>query len=453
MSAPAGDIPGAATGIASGLVSIPVFVALNALFVAAEFALVAVRRTRVAEMVAQGVRGARRLERATADLDRYIAATQLGITLASIGLGWLGQPALAGALLPWLERLGNGAAGIAANSLAFGIAFASITFLHVVLGELAPKTLALQLPDRAGLWVAPPLLIFERVFRPFIWALNRTGNLVVRAFGLQPTRGPAGQMHSVAELSLLLEASERAGVLEREEREMMHGVLAIGDMTVRQVLTPREEIVSVRVTDSPQAVLKTAIESGYSRLPVVGTQLDDVQGVLHTRDLLHLFSEEARGLVVLQDLIRQPQFVRASTRVLDLLRDFQRGEQHLAFVLDDFGELLGIVTLEDLLEEIVGEICDESDTRERLLKLDDEGNFIAAGAAPARECLSDLGVVPPLWAGGSLAGFLRRLRGGGVRAGERLVHADLVFTVLEADAAGTARSVRIEKRRIGGGAR
>ncbi len=429
----------------AGLVAIPALIFANALFVAAEFALVSVRRTRVKELVAQGVRGARRLDAMVAELDRYIAATQLGITLASIGLGWLGEPALAGLMLPILGVFGPVLSGIAAHSIAFALSFLLISFLHVVLGELAPKTVALQVPDRVGLWVVRPLMLFERVFRPFIWLLNRAGAMVVGLFGFSVTGGISGQVHSLNELGLLVKASEEGGVLERQEREMMQGILAIGDLTVRQVMTPREDIVSVRQGDSVDRILQAALESGYSRLPVIGSGPDDVVGVLHTKDLLHLLAEGERDLVVFQDVMRQPQFVRTGTRVLDLLRDFQRGEQHVAFVIDDFGELAGLVTIEDLLEEIVGEIRDEFDLTERLMKLDREGNYLASGRAEARACLHLLGVATPVWAGGSLGEFLRTQAGHPLAAGERVPHAGLIFAVLEVDPAGLPLRVRIEK--------
>ncbi len=445
---PTGDWMAGFVGMFSGLLSIPVLVAANAFFVAAEFALVAVRRTRVRELVEQGTRGARAVERALQNLDRCIAATQLGITLASIGLGWLGEPALARLLLPLFVMLGPGLSDVAAHSFALAIAFASIAFFHVVLGELAPKAVALQVPDRISLWVVPPLLVFERVFRPFIWALNASGLLVARLFGFSPTRGGSAHVHSPTELSLLLEASETAGVLERSEREMMHGVLAFGGMTVRQIMVPREQMVSVAVRTPAQQIAQIALETGYSRLPVCESAPDDIIGILHTKDLLSVFTETGRDLILVPDLLRQPFFVKGSTRVLDLLKEFQRGEQHMALVLDDFGELIGLATLEDLLEEIVGEIRDEHDRSARVqLKLDRDGSFLVSGRASTRDSLSDLGVVPPLWAGGALTDFLRQVKKGPLSEGDHIAYRDLTFIVLEGGGSGGARRIRVTKGR------
>jgi CBS domain containing-hemolysin-like protein len=349
----------------SGLLSIPVFLAANAVFVAAEFALVAIRRTRVRELVNEGAAGARAVERAVGNLDRYLATTQFGITLSSIGLGWLGEPALAGALMPAVSALGPRLSPVVAHGLSFAAALMGITFLHIVVAELVPRSVALRLPDRIALWLVPPLQVFERVFRPLIWVLTNAGHGVLRLLGMSQAPGHAGQVHSIGELALLVQASEDAGVLERQEREMMQGVLAFGDLTVGRLMVPREDIVSVRVTDPVETIIQTALESGYSRLPVWEASPGEVTGILNARDLLSFISETERGLMVVQDLVREPHFVKVGARPLDLLREFQRGEHHLALVLDDEGELAGLVTLEDLLEEIVGEIRDEYDTGER----------------------------------------------------------------------------------------
>ena len=349
-------------GVFSGLASIPVFLAGNAVFVAAEFALVAVRRTRVRELVGQGATGARAVERAVGSLDRYLATTQFGITISSIGLGWLGEPALAGALMPVVSALGPRLTPVVAHGLAFAAALMGITFLHIVLAELVPRSVALRQPDRVALWMVPPLEVFERAFRPFIWILTRAGQGVLRLLRVSQAPGHAGQVHSIGELTFLVQASEDAGVLERHEGKMMQGVLAFGDRTVDAIMVPRAEIVSVRVTDPVETIIQAALESGYSRLPAWVSTPDEVTGILNAKDLLSFISETERGLMVVQDLVREPHFVRGSTRLLDLLREFQRGEHHLALVLDDFGELAGLVTLEDVLEEIVGEIRDEYDT-------------------------------------------------------------------------------------------
>jgi len=449
---PVGAWPDSMQGILAGLATIPVFISLNAFFVAAEFALVAVRRTKIREMVGQKVSGARTLERTVAMLDRFLATTQLGITIASLGLGWLGEPALARALMPFFSGfLAPGLSGAAAHSTALGVAFLGIAFLHITLGELVPRTVALRVPDRTALWLVRPLRVFEAVFRPFIWILTKTGNTLVKLMGFSPVQGREIQAHSVTEMSLLMEASEKAGVIERREREMMHGVLALGDLAVRQVMTPWTDAVAIRLDDRLESIVQTALECGYSRLPVVEPGSDEIAGVIHTKDLLSLYSEAEKGLLVIQDLLRQPFYVRTDAKVGDLLREFQHGGNHMALVRDEYGEIVGLVTIEDLLEEIVGEIRDEYDMAESPMKLQGDGSFTVEGKASTRECLSGLGVVPPLWAGGSMSEFISRLNGGRVRDGVSVVFQDLNFTVLSADGSG-ATLIRIVKGVTGGGA-
>jgi putative hemolysin len=222
-----------AAAFAVGLLAIPVLIFLNAIFVAAEFALVSVRKTRVKEMAVRGIPRARSLERVLPALDRYLATTQLGITLASIGLGWLGEPALAGLIhAPASALVGERLSEVAAHSVAFGVAFLGIAFLHITLGELVPRTIALQSPARVALGLVIPLKVMERLLRPFVWLLNHSGRAIVRALGSRANPGRESQVHSVTELAMMVEASEEAGVLEPQEKAMMHGVLAFGDKTV-----------------------------------------------------------------------------------------------------------------------------------------------------------------------------------------------------------------------------
>lgn len=430
----------------SGVFSIPVFLALNASFVAIEFSLVSIRRTRVRELAMSGVPGSRRLEHAVTHLDRYLAATQLGITGTSLGLGWLGEPAMARLLLGFFERFaGPGFSAVAAHTVSFSIAFLGISFLHVVLGELVPRTVALRMTDRVALLMVRPLVWFERIFHPITWVFQKSGHAVVRLLRMKPSKAVTGAVHSVTELHILADASERDGVLEPQEKEMIHGVLAIGDMTVRDAMVARDEITGVKLSDPLEKIVQVALESGYSRLPVFDASGEEAVGIIHSKDLLTLFSETERDLIVFQDLLRQPFFVRPDRRLLDVLRVFQAGEEHLALVQDEFGEIVGLITLEDLLEEIVGDIRDEYDSKESTLRLGRDGSFIAHGHVSARECLLDLGSSPEADLAGSLGDFLVDRHGGGMREGEQVVFGDLTFTVLEADRAGWPRKIRIVK--------
>jgi putative hemolysin len=341
-----------------GLLSVPALVALNAFFVAAEFALVAVRRTRVEEMARQGVRGAGSVQSAVARLDHSIAATQLGITLASLALGWVGEPALARLVEPLFAALPAPWHAAATHTAAVVLAFALITFLHVVFGELIPKTLALQVPDRTALWVAGPLNVFARLSRPLIVVMNGAGNAILRRAGLGPA-GTEAMVHSVEELSMLVEEGQDSGVLSRKQAEMVEKVFRLSGKTVRDRMVPREQVAALERATPPEKVLEAMRSGAHTRMPVYEGEFDNVVGIVNTKDLFRLFS--LSGLVVLDDALYSPQFLKPDGDVADALELFRRTRRPMALVRDDAGKILGLLTLEDILEEIVGEIEDEHD--------------------------------------------------------------------------------------------
>ncbi|QEL19620.1 hemolysin family protein [Limnoglobus roseus] len=341
------------------LLSVPALVALNGFFVAAEFALVGVRKTRVEEMVRQGVPRAGAVREAVGHLDRYIAATQLGITLASIALGWLGEPALSRVVEPVLA-IGLPAewAGPMAHTVAVAIAFGLITFLHVVFGELIPKTLALQSPDRTSLWVAAPLVVFARLARPAIAAMNGVGNAILRRTGHEPAGGEA-MLHSVEELGLLIEQTEEAGVLSHQQAEFVRKVFTLSGKRVGDCLVPRERVAGLALGTRPDQVLEIVRRGAHTRMPVYAGDLDNVVGVVNTKDLFYLFS--LKGIVVLEDALYPPLFLKPEDNVADALELFRRERRPLAVVRDAAGKTVGLITMEDVLEQIVGEMEDEHD--------------------------------------------------------------------------------------------
>jgi CBS domain containing-hemolysin-like protein len=339
-------------------VGIPILVVVNGLFVAAEFALVAVRKTRVEEMVQQGQKGAKALQSAVEYLDRSIAATQLGVTLASIGLGWLGEPALARLIQPWFESLPGTWSSLATHSLATVIAFFLITFLHVVFGELIPKNLALQAPDRAALWLVPWLVGFATLTRPLTAVMSTTANLVLRLLGYERIRGEE-MVHSVDELALVIEDTEEAGILEPDQAEFVQNVFRMSDKQVRECLVPREKMATLELNSAPEQVLEAARTGAHTRMPVYESQLDNIVGIVNTKDLFYLFS--LKGVVVLQDAMYPPLFLKPENTVAEALRLFRKAHRPMALVRDEAGKILGLITLEDVLEEIVGDIEDEHD--------------------------------------------------------------------------------------------
>jgi CBS domain containing-hemolysin-like protein len=342
---------------ALGLLSILGLVAANAYFVAAEFSLVAVRRSQLRLWREAGRRGAAAAERAANRLDDAIAATQLGITLASIGIGFLGEPVLARLLEPALAGLGAAASG-AAHSTAIAVSFALVTFVHVVAGELAPKAVALDRPGPVALGCAGPLLWFASATRPAIWLMNGCGSALVRALGVRPA-GQAGRVHSAEELLLLVSEASESGEIRQDTGTMVGKVFGLSRRRVADLMVPRERVFAVPRRIERAALLDLLCQEGYTRLPVYENGLDEVVGILHAKDVFHLVAQTRA--VVLEDAIRPVFELTPDLSVRAALARFRRERQHLAVVREPGGPLLGIVTLEDVLEEIVGEIEDEHD--------------------------------------------------------------------------------------------
>lgn len=353
------------TGSILGVLAVFALVAANGFFVAAEFALVKVRATRVEQLVQEGNRLARIVQGQTSHLDSYIAATQLGITLASLALGWIGEPSLSHLIEPLFGWVGNvsTAEGLA-NTLAIAISFVLITGFHIVLGELVPKSIALQRAEGVSFFVAAPLLVFARVFHPFIALMNGVGNSIVRLLGFSSADEHAS-VHSVEELELIVAQSRRAGVLDPEEEVLLRHIFDFGDKTARDILTPRSDIVALPHDASLDEAAQVCYTSGYTRLPVYRETLDQIVGVLHAKDLLHAREGSGdRATQTIESLARPASFVLETQHLDDVLTTFRREGAHLALVADEYGQVAGLVTLEDVLEEIVGEIQDEYDVGE-----------------------------------------------------------------------------------------
>jgi len=342
------------------LLAVIFLVFANAFFVAAEFSLVSVRRTRIAELVARGDDSALWVQEAIENPDAVIAATQLGITLASLGLGWIGEPALSHLLLPVVELFPDTLQSGISHTLSAGIAFAMITFLHVVIGELAPKSIALQNPEATSLVVARPTVWVERIFKPAIWLLNGAGNAFLRLIGIQPASGH-GLVHSVEELKMLVTASAEGGVVEAQESEMLHAIFDLEELVVRQVMIPRTEMIAVEADTPLEEIIGLVTQSTYTKFPVYEDNLDQVLGIVHVKDLLRAMQSPDCRDCTARTLMREPVYVPETISVSALLGQFRENRQHIAIVLDEFGGTAGLVTLEDLLEEIVGEVSDPFD--------------------------------------------------------------------------------------------
>ncbi len=346
------------TSIAVGLLSVIALVGLNAFFVAAEFALVGARRTRLEEMAEAGDGKATLALKAVQSLDRYVSATQLGITLASLGLGMIGEPALAGLLERFFSVLPADLAAVATHTVAVAIAFSLISTLHIVLGELVPKSLAIRFPEDVSRWVTAPLIGFAWVMHGPIHVLNGTANRLLRLGGVAPVDGHE-RLHSSDEIRMLVEQSGEGGSLGKEPARLLEGVFEFSEKTAEEVMTPRTEMSALEADCTVEAAADEVAVAGRSRYPVYTESLDEIVGVVLAKDILRAV-RQAPG-TSLRTIMRAPLFVPGTREVEDVLSDMKKLKTHLAVVLDEYGGTAGLVTMEDLLEEIVGEIFDEYD--------------------------------------------------------------------------------------------
>lgn len=341
-----------------GILAIPLLVGLNGIFVAIEFALVSIRWTRVEQLVEQNVLGAKAVADAVGKLNDSLASIQLGITFTSLALGWAGEPALEHILAPMFANLPTPWDHGITTGIAVAIAFLSITYLHIVLGELVPRAIAIEHAERVAIWLSPPMLVWREVTRPLVFVMRGSGSLVIRLFRL-PEPKPEQQVHSAEEIELLVDEGEEAGVIPADEAKYVRAVFELSDKRVRDVMVPRERVVTLSLRATEDEILETARETAHTRMPVWENDHDDIVGVVNTKDLFHVFS--MKGLVILMDALYPAVFVSPDLAVSKCMNLFRREKRQMAVVRGAEGEFLGIVTLEDILEEIVGEIEDEHD--------------------------------------------------------------------------------------------
>jgi CBS domain containing-hemolysin-like protein len=396
--------------------SVIVLVLANAFFVAAEFALVASRKTRLEAMIRRGDGKAKLARRAITHLDRYISATQLGITLASLGLGWIGEPAVARSIEGIFAGLPEPFAVVITHSVASTVAFAFITFLHIVIGELTPKALALLYPEQTSRWVAGPLIVFTIATNPFIWILNSAANFTLRLFRMRAP-GEHERVHSPEEIQMLVEQSQRAGQIEKGNARLLTGVFEFSEKLAHDVMTPRTEIVALEAGDTIGQAGDRIAAAGRSRYPVFRESLDDIVGIVHAKDVLGALrraeSAPEAAPAPLDTLMRPAFFVPGTREVEDVLADMKLRKAHLLIVLDEFGGTAGLVTMEDLLEEIVGQIEDEYDRPVKGPVAAPAGGAVFPGAATLEEVNERCGLALHSDAyttlGGLLFGTLGRL--------------------------------------------
>ena len=392
-------------------------IAVNAFFVAAEYGLVTSRRTRIMELEHEGNRRAHRVLQITSDPPHFIAAMQLGVTISSLAIGALGEQVLA-------KRFDS----VMASFLAVLLALLIVTYLHVVIGELVPKGIALGHPERTALWVSAPVRVFFVVFRPLIWLLERSSEAILRALSLEPP-GAEGEAHSEAELRMLLSSSAEQGEIEQGEQEMLYKVFDFADKEVADVMVPRPEVAAISLSLAPEEALQAVLDSPYTRYPVYRDSLDDIVGVLHVRDLVEAIYDRGLAAVDLAEIVRPAYMVPETKDLAALLTEFRRTNQHLAIVIDEYGSTEGIVTLEDLLEEIVGEIEDEFDLPDETVERVDEDTVRIDGTFTIDDFNETFDVEIPEEDYHTVAGFVFGQLGRAAVPGDEVAHDGVRFHV------------------------
>ncbi|GAA5531706.1 hemolysin family protein [Deinococcus aluminii] len=422
--------------------SLLLLVLANGYFVAVEYALVSVRRTKIDQLALEGNAAARMVQRVLGRLDLYIAAVQLGVSMMSLLIGFIAEPAIEHLTEPLFNRAGLPASY--QQPAAFALAFILSTTLHIVLGELVPKSAALQKSEQLALRLVRPLVLFTAIFRPVILGLNGLGAFVLRLMGLKAVAGHH-TAYSEEEIRMIVSASSQEGVLEDEEKELVYNVFDLSDTTVREVMTPRIDMVVVDGAAPLRRLLELSAEHGYSRVPVYQDTADNIVGIAHTSDMLRYLDQLDETMIA--DVMRPVYFVPEGMKINDLLAKMRDKKSHMSIVVDEFGGTAGLVTLEDALEEIVGEIYDETDEDEvPLIEVLGEGIYLMDASLTVGEVEERLGTNLEDGEGeyDTLSGFMTSHFGDIPEIGQSFVYNGWAFTVEDADQRRVTR-VRVER--------
>ena len=412
----------------------------NAFFVAAEFAIVKVRTTQI-QPLADTQKRAKLAMKVISHLDEYLSATQLGITITSLGLGWIGEPVTAKILEPVFHIFGITNPAVS-HTISLTVGFIIITILHIVLGELAPKSVAIRFAKSTTLFVALPLQIFYVVFKPAIWVLNNFANLILKAIGIQPVT-ESERFHSEEELRLLLTEGRKSGAIDQTEHQLIEKIFEFNDKMAKEIMVPRNHMVALDIDESREKIFQIVTEEGFSRLPVFKDTIDNIIGVIYTKDLIS--AAEHRELIALQDIIRPAYFVSSTKQIGNLLKDLQRNRVHMAIVVDEYGGVEGIVTIEDIIEEIVGEIQDEYDVELHEVETEKSGVYLVNPNIDIEDFnkrfKSNIPEDPDYQ---TLNGFLQKVTGHIPEIYERIDFLGLSFVITK-KAGNTILQVRVQK--------
>ena len=403
-------------------------VLLNGFFVAAEFAIVKVRASQIELKSAAGNLIAKRALDIVRHLDAYLSATQLGITLASLGLGWIGESVVSEIVLYFFQLAGSNISLETTHRISIGIAFALITILHIVFGELAPKTIAIRYAERTTIALALPLQGFYYVFRPVIWSLNAFASLVLKMLGMGLVHEQ--DSHNEEEIRILLQQSRKQGVINKSEHELLENVFKFDDKVAEQIMIPRTKVVAIDIDDPLEGIMDKIMEEGYSRLPVYKESVDNIVGILYAKDLLKLIKN--REQVDIKSLIRNPYFITERKPINEILKEFQRKRNHIAVVLDEFGGTAGIITMEDIIEELVGEIQDEYDEEALIVVKKSDDEFVVNSLSSIIDVNKLLPVpLPESEDYDTVNGFINFVHGGIPNANQKIHFDNFDITVLK----------------------
>lgn len=352
------------------LVIIFALIFFNALFVATEYAIVRVRSSEIEALIRKGNTRVGDVKIIITDLDRYISATQLGITIVNLLLGWLGEDIFVNALGPFFTMIGI--EGSLNHTLSVLVGLTIITYLAITIGELAPKAIAIKNYINITLWFAVPLRVFYSIFKPFIWVLNKSANLLLRLVGINPL-SKAEQIHSEEEIRYLISEGRKTGVIDSTEHQLIEKIFEFNDKVAEEIMVPRNLMMAINIDDPRDLIIQKVIEDGYSRIPVYKDNVDNIIGIIYSKDLIS--AAEHKEIILLQDILRPAHFVPDNKHIGELLKEFQRKRIHLAIVVNEHGGVEGLITIEDIIEEIVGEIEDEYDVESDKVQRDKRGIF------------------------------------------------------------------------------
>ena len=435
--------------VTTRLLSIVALILVNGFFVAAEFSIVRSRRTRLEAMVRSGDKLARIAVRAVSNITRALSASQLGVTMSSLGIGWLAQDSIMAMFGGAVSRLPVAMTVSVQLTIAGIVAYLFLAYVHVVFGELAPKSLGMRAPEQFARLLAPPLMFFAWLTAPFLWLIHKSANGVLSLLG-QPNAGTEDTVHSPEEIRLLVEQSQEGGAIQPADADMIDAVFEFSEKNAREVMTPRTDIIALDVNAPLEEVLRVVDENGFSRYPVYEDTIDDIIGLVLTKDLLKVLlpaasraasvaGSAARDASIadfrLRDLVRPVHVIPGLREVEDVLSDFKRLKEHMAIVLDEYGGTAGVITMEDLLEEIVGEILDEYDTPEDIDEpvLTRSGETVVPGSTNIGELNDRFGLSVPDEDATTIGGFVFGILGRVPQPGDRVIAGGAIFTVKSMD--------------------